>query len=131
MTELEFAELISKRGMKAKVQNRPYSKLRSARVEVDGIKFQSKKEAARYGDLKLLEKLGQISGLALQVRLPIIVNEIKISEYRADFCYSDTEGKLVVEDCKGYQDTRSPITRLYKLKKKLVEAQYGIQIIET
>lgn len=107
------------------------SKVRNVRVEVDGIKFQSKKEAARYSDLKLLERLGEINGLALQVRFPIVVNDIKVSEYRADFAYTDKSGAAVVEDCKGYKDTASPITRLYKLKKKLVEAQYGIVILET
>lgn len=101
------------------------SKYRNEKTVVNGITFDSKKEADRYRDLKLLVAAGQIGGLQLQPVFPIVVNGVKICEYRADFSYQDAGGATVVEDCKGM---RTPV---YKLKKKLVEAQYGIRILET
>jgi hypothetical protein len=95
-------------------------------TEVRGIKFRSQKEAQRYEDLLLLEKSGDISELALQVKMPIDLNGRHICNYYADFVYTDLKAhKVIVEDCKGMR------TPLYNLKKKLVEAQYGVTILET
>ena len=94
---------------------------------VDGVRFASKAEAARYGELKLLEKAGEITGLVLQPRFPITYHGLKISTYVADFKYFLVNGAHpvgVVEDVKGVSTT------VYRLKKKLVEAQYGIVITE-
>lgn len=85
--------------------------------------FASKKEAKRYDELRLLEKAKQISFLRTQVRYPIKVNGTLVCTYIADFVYvGDRE---IVEDCKGL---RLP---LYQLKKKLMKAVYGIDILET
>lgn len=93
--------------------------------EVDNIKFPSTAEANRYEDLKLLVSGGVIKNLELQPRYPLVVNDLKVGEYRADFSYFDNEiGKWVVEDVKGVK------TPVYKLKKKLVSALYGIEIKE-
>lgn len=86
--------------------------------------FDSKKEALRYQELKLLEAGGIIKALALQVDFPIIINDHKICSWKADFVYIE-DGKRVVEDTKGFKN------RVYKLKKKLVEVVYGIKIKET
>lgn len=98
---------------------------------VDGITFDSKKEAERYKILKLAEEAGDITDLELQPRYSwnevntANKNEvIKKREYRADFRYTDKGGKVVVEDVKGVR------TREYKRKKKLVEKLYGIEIVE-
>ncbi len=91
---------------------------------VDGIVFDSKKEATRYGELKLLVRAGQITGLRRQPRFDIVVNGVKIGFYKGDFGY-DENGKSVVEDVKGMK------TPMYRLKKKLVEALYGFEITET
>ena len=99
-------------------------KFNSRRTEVDGIVFDSKKEAGRYQELSLLVKAGQISDLELQVVYPMIVNKHKVCSYRADFRYKEN-GKTVVEDVKGVR------TALYILKKKLLRACYGIDICET
>ena len=93
-------------------------------TEVDGIRFPSKRQAQRYTDLKLLERAGEITELQLEVTYTIVVNNVKICSYRADFVYRE-HGFLIVEDCKGY---RTPV---YKLKKKLMKACYGIEIRET
>jgi hypothetical protein len=109
------------------------SKYGNKRVEVDGITFDSQAETKRYAELKLLEKAGQISGLRLQPRFPFYYQPAKgmtselIFTYVADFSYVDNvppHPMTVVEDVKGFR------TPLYRLKKKLIEAQYGIAIIE-
>ena len=100
------------------------SKYKNVRTEVDGITFDSKKEATRYVELKMLEKAGIITDLVLQPRYPVRINDIKVFEYRGDFEYWEG-GEKKIEDCKGFR------TQIYKLKKKCVEAYYGIEIIET
>ena len=107
------------------------SKYGSQITEVDGIKFRSKREATRYGELKLMERAGLISDIRLQPRFvlcPWMLDHSDIrplGEYRADFGYTDERtGRDVIEDVKGFR------TPLYKWKKKHVEAQYGIEIRE-
>ena len=99
-------------------------KFNAHRTEVDGITFDSKKEALRYMELKILSKTGHISELKLQPEYPMIVNGHKVCSYRADFRYVEN-GKTVVEDCKGMR------TPMYQLKKKLLLACYGIKVCET
>ena len=99
-------------------------KYRAIRTVVDGTTFASKKEAKRYGELKLLLKGGLISKLELQQRYELKVNGIKICTYVSDFDYLDVNGKQIVEDVKGVR------TREYLLKKKLMFAIYGIEIQE-
>jgi hypothetical protein len=95
----------------------------SRRVEVDGITFASKKEARRYGELKLLVSAGAISDLRLQQSIRCEVNGVLVCRYVADFVYL-RDGKEVVEDAKGFK------TDVYKLKKRLVAACTGIEIRE-
>ena len=92
---------------------------------VDGIRFASTKEAKRYGELRLLEKAGEIQELKLQPEFPLCVDGTRIGVYRADFEYVETRTwDLAIEDVKGVK------TPLYKWKKKHVEAQFGITIRE-
>lgn len=100
------------------------NKYRNVKTEVDGITFHSKKEAARYSDLKLLERAGQIKDLRLQVPFVFEHNDVRICKYLADFCYREN-GREVVEDCKGKS------TREYRLKRKLMKAFFAIEILET
>lgn len=99
------------------------------RVVVDGIAFQSKREASRYRQLLLLVRAGEIDDLRLQVPFAITVvnletGEIRVvSKYLADFVYR-RQGVQVIEDVKGMK------TETYKLKKKLVEAIHGVRITE-
>ena len=90
---------------------------------VDGIRFASKHEASCYVTLKAREKAGEISGLTLQPEFVCRVSGYKICTYRADFEWIDN-GLQFVGDAKGY---RTPV---YKLKKKLVNALFGIDILE-
>lgn len=90
---------------------------------VDGIRFDSKREAARYSELKLLESQGAISNLTLQEPFAFRHSDILIATYKADFLYWEN-GERVVEDVKGMK------TPMYRMKKKMMKAFYGIDIRE-
>ena len=99
------------------------SKYHNRKVVVDGIRFDSEKEAQRYAELKLLERVGEIYDLQRQVPFVVIPEQRdsngKLLEsevkYIADFTYKE-KGSLrrVVEDVKGLK------TEVYKIKKKLM-----------
>jgi hypothetical protein len=134
-TEAELAAVLAKRKPPAEAQIPPLvtkpaklSKYRSQKTALDGYVFDSRKEAARYVDLTLLEKVGAIRDLALQVSLDCYgANGERVCGYQADFAYWSVEfGQQVYEDVKGGTAT---MTRLYRLKKKLLRAQ-GIVITE-
>ena len=107
---------------------------------VDGLVFDSKAEARRWMELKLLERAGKIAGLDRQVRLPLVIFEgptkgpIKIRNkgfpqgrpcfYTADFSYIEN-GKRVLEEHKGHDTPES------RLRRAVVEAIYGIEIVVT
>ena len=102
------------------------------KVIVDGIKFDSKKEAKRFQELMILKKAGLIKKLELQKIFelqPKYTNNkgenIRAIIYKADFFYYDNHLKqYIVEDTKGFK------TEVYKLKKKLFEYQYPNLTIE-
>jgi hypothetical protein len=97
------------------------SKYKNIKVKLDGITFDSKKEAVHYAYLKSLEKRGIITDLKLQTKLDFKIDGKKIFTYKPDFEYNDEFGHHIV-DVKGIQ------TPVFKLKKKLIEAQYKIKI---
>ena len=103
------------------------NKYRAIPTVVDGIRFASKAEAKHYGELKILEAAGDIKDLELQPEYPIIVNGIRVAIYRADFRYMDRTKHGVIQVIEDVKGMRTPV---YKLKKKLVEALYGITITE-
>lgn len=95
------------------------NKYGAVRTEVDGISFASKAEARRYGELILLSKAGQIKTLVLQPRFKLIVKDVLICTYVADFQYYDVaKGCDVVEDVKGMIAPHS------KIKMKLFQVLY-------
>lgn len=111
------------------------TKYHSVRVRTpDGQVFDSKREMARYTDLKLLEAAGRISGLRRQVKYELIpaqkdLKTGKVIErpvtYKADFVYTDAAtGCEVVEDAKGVR------TKEYVIKRKLMLQKYDIQVRE-
>lgn len=111
-------------------------KYRNTPTTVDGIRFDSLKEARRYQELRLLEKAGEIGSLETHPTFPLHVSVVvmgdfngvhrQVGHYTADFGYRQN-GQYVVEDVK------SPSTRkntAYRLRKRMVEAQYGFTITE-
>ena len=108
------------------------SKYGNRKTELDGITFDSAKEAQRWSELLLMEKAGLIFDLQRQVPFVLIPKQVrngKVVErpvvYKADFVYTEN-GQEVVEDVK------SPATKTkeYILKRKLLLWQFGIQIKE-
>ena len=101
------------------------SKYKSKKVEVDGITFDSKKEANRYSELKCLERGGVIDNLRLQVPFVLIDKSEygRAIKYIADFVYTEGD-KEVVEDVKGFK------TDMYRLKKRMLVERYGIEVRE-
>lgn len=99
------------------------SKYRAIKTKVDGITFDSKREAARYVELMTMHKAGEITEPVLQLKFPLVVNEELICSYRADFVY-ERAGVVVVEDVKGVR------TAVYRIKKKLMAALLHIEIHE-
>lgn len=100
-------------------------KYRNRKTVVDGVTFDSAAEARRYGELKLLERAAQITALELQPAFRLVVNNLLICTYKADFTYQDAANNRIVEDVKGMK------TPVYNLKKKLMRAIHGIEIYET
>ena len=107
-----------------------YNKYNNKKCYLDGYKFDSKAEMARYEELKLLIRAGEIFDLVLQPKFPLQESFrldgtlIRKFQYVADFQYTDKDGKVVVEDVKGVE------TEVYKLKKKLFLYQYVVRQYE-
>lgn len=97
------------------------SKYNNHQTVVDNIKFDSKKEAKRYQELKMLENASIIRSLSRQIPFELIPkqNGERAVKYIADFMYVETAtGKIIIEDVKGYR------TDVYKLKRKLFKWRY-------
>ena len=120
------------------------NKYHNSAVIVDGISFQSRKEARRWCELKIMDRAGMIHGLTRQKKFVLIPAQRepdtvgkrggrkkgKLIErecaYYSDFAYYDKDGNEVVEDVK------SPATRTkdYILKRKMMMYVHGIRIRE-
>ena len=107
-----------------------YRKYNAKKTVVDGITFDSKKEAARYVELKAMEQAGEITHLELQPKFQLQAKYkngagkgIREVSYIADFQYKQ-DGKVIVEDVKGVK------TEVYKLKKKMFEFIYYPRVIK-
>jgi Protein of unknown function (DUF1064) len=101
------------------------SKYGAKPVIIDSIRFASMSEGRRYRELKLMQRAGEISGLECHPKFSLDVKGMHVCTYIADFMYIDSaSGLWVVEDVKGVK------TALYALKKKLMLACLGIEIVE-
>ena len=112
------------------------AKYGNLKATVDGITFDSRKEANRWAELKLLQRAGQIYELRRQVVFEIIPTQRdeatgelveKCARYIADFVYRDARtGRTVVEDVKS----KATRTETYILKRKLMYYRFGIRVHE-
>lgn len=119
-------------------------KYNNSKVVVDGITFDSRREAKRYRELSLLLRAGEIRNLELQKRFELVPAQFESYErygkrgqrlkdgqrcvelgvtYVADFAY-EKDGKPVVEDTKGFK------TKDFVIKRKLMRWVHGIKVIE-
>lgn len=107
------------------------SRVKNARrTKAGGVTFHSEKEAARWQELRLLERGGVITNLKRQVAIRLEGRDGLIRTptgrpmtYRADFTYREN-GVEIIEDVKGYP------TEIYRLKRAILAAQ-GVTIKET
>lgn len=124
------------------------NKYHSTKTTVNGIKFDSAKEAQRWSELSIMQRAGLISNLQRQVKYELIPSQYEevitytpkrhqekkkkvlleqgIS-YIADFVY-EKDGKTVVEDVKGYREGQA--YALFKIKRKLMLYIHGIKVVE-
>lgn len=109
------------------------SKYRNKKVTIDGIEFDSKKEAHYYLKLKLLKQAGEIKDFGLQEKFVLQEGFNKNGKshrpitYYADFIIDNLDGSTDVVDVKGME------TQVFKIKKKLFEYKYpdlSIKIIK-
>lgn len=105
-------------------KNAKRGKYNNVASQVDGFRFDSKREGMKWLQLRQWERSGEISNLRRQVVFPLVVNGVLVAKYRADFTY-DLNGKSVIEDVKGVK------TDAYRLKRNLMLAIHGIEILET
>jgi len=96
-------------------------KYRNSPLRIGALRFDSKAEANRYQDLRLLEQARTITGLKLQPRFALNVNGVHVCDYVGDFEYYEL-GVRIIEDVKGYR------TRDFRIKQKLMLAIHGIEL---
>lgn len=107
------------------------NKYNAKKTTLDGLVFDSKREARRYVELRAMERSGEISNLQRQVRVELIPSfdcdgkHFRGIYYVVDFTYTDADGNTVWEDVKGMK------TSVYLIKRKLVAYRYGKIIKET
>ena len=109
-------------------------KYRNVKTEVDGIKFDSKKEAKRWQELRALQKAGKLRDLAHQWRYFLVPAQTRADgkkerriDYVADFAYVDADGVTHVEDVKSPASRKLPA---YIIKRKLMLFIHGITVRE-
>ena len=102
------------------------------KATLDGITFDSRKEANRYAELKLMQQCGAISHLELQKEFVLIPSQYidgkcveRACKYKADFYYHDNySNQWCCEDTKGFK------TKDYIIKRKLMLYVHNIRIVE-
>ena len=97
------------------------SKYRNIPIMVDGLRFSSKAEARRYGELKILQAAGEVFWFMLQPRFRLPGGIVYVADFLVVWgsALSPRFRAITVEDVKGHE------TQAFKLKRKLFEAQYG------
>lgn len=111
---------------------RQRSKYHNRKLQTADGAFDSKKEYARWQQLKIMQEQGYISALQRQITFPLIPSQKDVNGktierpcvYKADFVYKDADGTLTVEDAKGMR------TDAYIIKRKLMLHVHGIRIKE-
>lgn len=99
------------------------NKYRAVKTVVDGITFDSKREAAYYSELKLREKAGEVADVQLQKPFVLTINSEVIGTYRCDFAFYDNVRRTYrVVDVKGVE------TKEFKRTKRLMRAIHGIVV---
>ena len=140
IADLRRVKQVNRRSTPKRQENRletkTSAKYGNKKVEVDGMVFDSKKEAAVFLEFKIMQDGGMIKDLQCQVPFELIPKQTAPSgskfrevKYIADFVYTDCmSGEQVVVDVKGYKKGASD--NIFTLKKKMMLERYGIEVKE-
>jgi hypothetical protein len=101
------------------------NKFNAVKTEVDGERFDSKREAAVFAEHRILERAGQIKHLRSHPKFEIAVNGLFIENYTADMSYFDMQNRLHVIDVKSPATAK---TRDFKRTCRLMRAVHGITV---
>lgn len=102
------------------------NKFNSKRTQLDGIWFDSKREAELYAQFKVMEKAGHIANFEVHPSFALEVNGVVIGKATLDFAYVDTRtGQKHVVDVKSEATARS---REFVRTRKHLRAQYGFDV---
>lgn len=115
---------LSRQEAKALLSKPKRSKYGNKKVMVDGLLFDSKREAAYYSELKIREKAGEVTGVEMQRPFALLgSNGTLMATFKADFCFWDnTAGRFRCIDVKGFD------TPVGKLKRKMMKGLLGIDV---
>lgn len=119
-TEEEYMEYLEKRGQKTARQKPKRNKYNAKKTWVDGICFDSKREADYYNSLKLLMRAGEIKGFCRQPEFILTPGdeETRATTYKADFIVFHKDDRVEIVDVKGFE------TENFKLKQKMFKEKY-------
>ncbi|WP_249323475.1 DUF1064 domain-containing protein [Wansuia hejianensis] len=123
-SEEEYEEFLERKGTYIQSKSKKKNKYRNIKTQVDGITFDSKKEAEYYCKLKLLKQAGEIKDFGLQPRYELQPTfrkngtTYRAITYVADFIITNLDGTTEVVDIKGVE------TQVFKIKQKLFEYMY-------
>ena len=118
-------ELATRLGLDVRIKRSKYGAVKQT---VDGERFDSCREARRWQELRMLERIGEIGNLQRQPQYLITHEGVVVAVMTLDFRYTRCGTRAwVVEDVKGGNATK---TQVYRLRKVLVENQYGVRIEE-
>jgi len=113
--------------------NRPMNKFGAIATTVDGIRFPSMKEARRWGELRLMERAGEIRNLQRQVKIPLYGRDDKLRtrtgkhmRLTVDFTYEDKRLNWATV----YEDSKGKPTRDYEVRRAVAQAM-GIEVTES
>ena len=118
ITAEQFQQLIAECDAEAK-----RSKYGNKPIVIDDIWFQSTAEGNYYQQLKVRMKAGEVSGYLHQVPFPVVIDGLPVCDYIADFVVYYPDGREEIIDVKGVE------TDVFKLKRKLLKATSGLDII--
>lgn len=122
MTKSQFNALLdAKSGTKK-------NKFGAKKTEYKDRVYDSSKEAKRAFELDAMLRAGEIKKIEHQPVYDIVINGELVCKYKADFRIEYADGRVVVEDVKGYKGGAA--YAIFRIKKKLVKAVYGIEIVE-
>lgn len=138
--KLTFAENVGTKSEDLQEVRVMANKLHNKKVVINGETYASQREYARWCELKLLERAGEISNLKKQVKFVLIPAHYDMTggkkgkclerecAYIADFVYTDKDGHVVVEDTKGCK--KGATYEVFVIKRKLMLQKYGIRVQE-